>query len=54
LNPLVAPKEELARRECCKCPTKRKRKQRTVCKTGTYTETRKGTIKNPKRKIFCK
>lgn len=42
----------------CQCtdtkPKRKPRKQRTECRTGTYTETRRGTIKHPKRKVPCR
>jgi hypothetical protein len=43
--------------ESCVCEQpkpRKKRKPRTECKTGTYTETRKGTIKHPRRTITCR
>jgi hypothetical protein len=42
----------------CQCtdtkPKRKPRKPRTECRAGTYTETRRGTLKRPQRRIPCR
>lgn len=55
-SPLQATAPETQQQKCEKQKDqkqKKKRKQRQVCHRGTYTETRKSTLKHPKETIEC-